>query len=93
MILYKELESGIDEEKMRHNVRPGLTGLAQINGRNFCDWNSRLQYDVKYVKTLSLFGDLKIIFSTVIKVLKGSGVSETRITPLNVERGDKLEDK
>ena len=92
-LLVNYLPFYIDEEKMRHNVRPGLTGLAQINGRNFCDWNSRLQYDVKYVKTLSLFGDLKIIFSTVIKVLKGSGVSETRITPLNVERGDKLEDK
>ena len=81
------------EEKIRHNVRPGLTGLAQINGRNFCDWDTRLQYDVKYVKNLSLFGDISIIFKTILKVLSRSGVSEKRITPLDEERRDRTEEQ
>ena len=81
-----------DEEKIRHDVRPGLTGLAQINGRNFCDWDNRLQFDIKYVKNLSLFGDIKIILLTVLKVLKRSGVSEKRITPLDEKRKHKMED-
>ena len=91
-LLIKYLPYYSDEEKQRHSVRPGLTGLAQINGRNFCDWDTRLQFDIKYVNNLSLFMDVAIVFSTILKVLKRSGVSEKRITPLDEERKNKLEE-
>ncbi len=63
------------EEKKRHNVRPGLTGLAQVNGRNNVDWDQRLKYDVEYVNNLSFLGDVKIIIQTIGKVLKGSDIA------------------
>lgn len=57
------------EEKLRHSVRPGLTGLAQINGRNLSSWNDRLENDVKYVKNITFLNDIKIIISTIKKVI------------------------
>ena len=78
-----------DEERKRHTVKPGLTGLAQVNGRNFLLWNGRLALDVTYAENITFINDLKIIFKTVAKVIKRSDVSETRITPLNVERTQK----
>ncbi|MDO5702343.1 MAG: sugar transferase [Lachnospiraceae bacterium] len=59
----------------RHEVRPGLTGYAQVNGRNKLDWDERFEYDVEYVDKLSFSGDIKIILDTVKKVLKGSDVT------------------
>ncbi|MBO6310755.1 MAG: sugar transferase [Oribacterium sp.] len=63
------------EERVRHSVRPGLTGLAQINGRNNLDWDERISLDVQYVKKITFLGDLKIIFQTVGKVLKRSDIA------------------
>lgn len=63
-----------DEEKHRHDIRPGLSGLAQINGRNALDWEQRFSYDLKYEKNISLFMDIKIIFKTVLKVLKKDNI-------------------
>lgn len=63
-----------EEESIRHNVRPGLTGLAQINGRNKLDWDERLKLDIEYVKTLSFINDVKIFLKTFVKVYKGSDV-------------------
>lgn len=63
------------EEKHRHDVRPGLTGLAQVKGRNFVGWDDRLSWDCKYVKDISFLNDLKIIFATVALVLKRSDVA------------------
>ncbi|MCH5154165.1 MAG: sugar transferase [Clostridiales bacterium] len=65
-----------DEERMRHNVRPGLTGLAQVNGRTAIGWDKRLSYDLSYVKNISLITDIKIILLTVKKVLKASDIVE-----------------
>lgn len=90
-LLVEYLPYYTEEEKHRHDVRPGLTGLAQINGRNFVEWDKRLAYDIQYVNDLSLWKDIKIVFSTVGKVLKRSGVAEKRITPLNIERKEKAE--
>lgn len=56
------------QERYRHCVRPGLTGLAQINGRNFISWNDIFRYDLEYVKNISFMGDVKIILKTVVKV-------------------------
>ncbi len=65
-----------EEEKHRHDVRPGLSGLAQVNGRNFVDWNRRLQFDIEYVNKITFFGDVKIIWMTIASVLKKSDVAE-----------------
>lgn len=64
------------EERLRHTVRPGLTGLAQVSGRNFLDWDSRLAKDVEYVKNLSFAMDLKVLRMTVAVVFKRSEVAE-----------------
>lgn len=63
------------EEKHRHDVRPGLTGLAQINGRNFVDWDHRLAWDCRYVKEISFRLDVEIIFRTAVQVLKRDDVA------------------
>ena len=63
------------ELRMRHDVRPGLTGLAQVNGRNNLGWDERFQYDVQYVKNLSFGLDVKIVLDTALKVLKHADVS------------------
>ena len=62
------------EERRRMDVRPGITGLAQIQGRNELPWNDRLAYDVRYVETMSFWGDLRILARTVGKVLRRDGV-------------------
>lgn len=64
-----------DEERHRHDVRPGLTGLAQVNGRNFIDWDHRLAFDVQYVKTITFIGDLSIILQTALKFVKKEDVA------------------
>ena len=70
-----------EEQKHRHDVRPGLTGLAQVNGRNALTWEKKFEYDVEYVRNVSLGLDIKIIFGTVKAVLKKDGISsETSVT-------------
>lgn len=64
------------EESLRHTVRPGLTGLAQVSGRNFLDWDRRLAKDVEYVKGLSFAMDMKVLLLTVKVVLGKSDVAE-----------------
>ena len=64
-----------EEEKKRHDVRPGLTGLAQVNGRNAVDWPKRFSYDVEYVNNISFIYDVKIILKTIGIVLKKSDVN------------------
>ncbi|MCK9472041.1 MAG: sugar transferase [Bacilli bacterium] len=61
-------------QKQRHNIRPGLTGLAQVNGRNSISWEKKIEYDIKYLNNISLWLDIKIIFKTIYKVLKKDGV-------------------
>ena len=65
-----------EEERHRHDVRPGLSGLAQIKGRNYLDWDSRLATDIEYVKNVSFALDISIIFKTIIKALKGESIAE-----------------
>lgn len=63
------------EEHHRHDVRPGLTGLAQINGRNNLTWEERFAYDLQYIKNITLWGDIKIIFGTVVAVFQRKDVT------------------
>lgn len=72
-LLVKYLPWYTEEEKHRHDVRPGLTGLAQVNGRNALGWEDRFAYDLEYVNHLTFLMDVKIIGMTVGKVLKRSG--------------------
>lgn len=64
-----------EKEKHRHDVRPGLSGLAQVNGRNFIDWNHRLDLDVQYVEKITFVGDISIILQTVLKSIKKQDIA------------------
>ena len=78
-----------EEERHRHDVRPGLSGLAQINGRNAISWESRFAYDIEYVNSITFIGDVKIIFATLIKAfIKREGISQGEARPksLHIER-------
>lgn len=75
-LLVKYLPLYNDEQKRRHEVRPGLTGLAQVKGRNSLTWEQKFEDDVKYVDSVSLSLDIKIIFRTVMTVLKREGISQ-----------------
>lgn len=73
-----------DTQARRHEVRPGLTGLAQVEGRNLVDWPQRLANDVHYVDTWTIGGDLKIIFRTVAAVVRRTGIAaEGEVTMSN----------
>lgn len=73
-LLIKYLPYYTAEEKIRHQVRPGLTGYAQVHGRNACVWEKRFQYDREYVEHLTFGMDCRILWRTVQKVLKGSDI-------------------
>ena len=64
-----------DEQRKRHTVRQGLTGLAQINGRNNMTWEQKLEYDLEYIENITFWGDVKIILKTVKKVFVRDGIS------------------
>ena len=64
-----------DEERHRHDVRPGLTGLAQIHGRNLLNWEDRFKYDIDYTKDITVLNDLNIILKTMIKVFKREDIA------------------
>lgn len=70
-----------EEQRKRHNVRPGLTGYAQVNGRNAISWEEKFKLDVEYISNITLVGDIKIIFGTVLSILRREGISsETSVT-------------
>jgi len=75
-LLPKYLDLYTPEQARRHEVLPGITGLAQTNGRNTLDWENRFKLDVAYVDNWSLWLDLKILFATVEKVIKKDGISK-----------------
>ena len=88
-LLVKYLPYYTEEERHRHDVRHGLTGLAQINGRNLLNWEQRFALDLEYVQTISLKNDLKIIFRTFEKVFKRNDIAVGKshvIKNLDIER-------
>lgn len=86
----KYLDYYTPEERRRHEVRPGLTGLAQCKGRNNLSWEKKFAYDVWYVDNISMWLDIKIIFLTIAKVLKREGIGQGEQQPvsLHIERAD-----
>ena len=80
-LLVRYLPRYTEEQRRRHDVRPGLTGLAQVSGRNALSWDDKFKLDVEYVDNITLVGDIKIILATVKAVLKREGISsETSAT-------------
>ena len=75
-LLVEYLERYSDEQKRRHNVRPGITGWAQVNGRNTISWEEKFRYDVEYVDNLTFFLDVKIVFLTIKKIVVKEGISQ-----------------
>ncbi len=78
-----------DKERIRHCVKPGITGLAQVSGRNTIEWDARLQKDIEYVENVSFFLDVKIIVKTIKKVLLAKDIAnemESGILDLDMER-------
>ena len=90
----KYLDYYTPEERRRHTVRPGLTGLAQCKGRNNLSWEEKFAYDIEYVDNISLWLDVKILFWTVAKVLKREGIGQGEKQPvsLHIERANKIQD-
>ena len=84
-----------EEEHHRHDVRPGLTGLAQVSGRNNLTWEQKFSLDLDYVRKISFIQDVKILFLTVYKVFKREGIGQGESAPvsLSVERKDQVEVK
>ena len=80
-LLVKYLPRYNEEQRHRHDVRPGLTGHAQVNGRNAISWEEKFKLDVEYVHNITFLGDVKIIWKTAMSVLKREGISsETSAT-------------
>ena len=71
-----------EEQRRRHHVKPGITGWAQVNGRNSISWTEKFKLDVYYVEHLSFMLDIKILFLTVLKVVKREGVNQTEERPM-----------
>lgn len=73
-LLLRYLPYYTEEERLRHSVRPGITGLAQVNGRNLLNWEKRIQIDIEYVRNISFFLDCKIFFLTIKTVLLSENI-------------------
>lgn len=73
--LVRDMVFMTEEQRQRHNVRPGLSGLAQVSGRNAISWDRKLAIDLKYINSVSFFEDIKIVFLTVKKVFIHEGIS------------------
>lgn len=89
------LEYYNEEEKKRHSVKPGLTGLAQINGRNLSNWDERFKNDIEYVENISFTNDFKIILKTIKKVLLKEDVvarGEGKTLDFHIYRQQQLEE-
>lgn len=82
-----------EREQLRHTVRPGITGWAQVNGRNNVTWDQKLEHDAYYVEHLSFAMDIKVLFATIKNVLERKDVvvvPSTKAGKLNVERADRI---
>lgn len=86
-LLVKYLPLYNEEQKHRHDVRPGLTGLAQVNGRNAISWEKKFEYDVEYVRNISFLLDCRILLQTVTAVFKREGISSATDATMEAFKG------
>ncbi len=77
------------EQKHRHDVRPGLTGLAQVNGRNLISWEEKFNNDIKYINNITFIGDVEIIIKTAINVIKKDGINSETSATMEEFKGNK----
>lgn len=91
-LLVQYLQLYNDQQKRRHEVRPGLSGSAQVNGRNALSWEDKFSLDVEYVDSISFMGDCKIILLTIYKVFKHEGISSETTATMEAFRGTNLEE-
>lgn len=87
-LLFKYLPLYSEEQNKRHDVKPGITGWAQVNGRNNISWTNKFELDVYYVNHISFFLDLKIIGLTLLKVIKREGVNQNEDRPMQPFNGN-----
>jgi lipopolysaccharide/colanic/teichoic acid biosynthesis glycosyltransferase len=90
-LLIKYLPLYSKEQARRHEVRPGITGWAQVNGRNAISWEKKFELDVWYVDNISFLLDLKIIFLTIKKVLKREGISSDKSATMPPFTGNEIQ--
>jgi undecaprenyl phosphate N,N'-diacetylbacillosamine 1-phosphate transferase len=76
-----------ENQKHRHDVRPGLTGLAQVNGRNAISWEEKFDYDIKYIKNISFYLDIKLIVLTFLKVFRREGINKSKFVTMEKFKG------
>ena len=88
-LLVRYLDRYSPEQRRRHEVRPGVTGLAQVSGRNAIGWDEKFRLDVEYVDNRSLLLDLKILLLTVLKVVKRDGISDGETATMTEFMGNK----
>lgn len=88
-LLVEYLDLYNDEQKRRHNVKPGITGWAQVNGRNAISWEQKFEYDIWYVDNQSFLLDMKILWLTFLKVLKRSDISSSSSVTMEKFTGTK----
>ena len=81
-LLFKYLPLYNEQQRRRHEVRPGITGLAQVKGRNSITWNEKFKMDIYYIDNLSFKLDIKILWLTLIKVVKREGVNQSATRPM-----------
>ncbi len=87
-LLVRYLPLYSERQKHRHDVRPGLTGWAQVNGRNTLTWPQKFEYDVEYTEKVSFLMDIKILFMTVSNVLKREGISPEGAATMDFFKGE-----
>lgn len=90
-LLVRYIPRYTQEQRRRHDVRPGLTGLAQINGRNAISWEEKFKLDVNYVDNITFLGDIKILFGTVAAVFKRDGISSETSATMEEFMGSEVE--
>lgn len=87
-LLFKYIHLYNETQRRRHDVRPGITGWAQVNGRNSIEWNQKFIFDIYYVDNLSCWFDLRILWITLVKVLKREGINQRKDMPMQPFTGN-----
>ena len=90
-LLVKYLDRYSERQRHRHDVLPGLTGLAQVNGRNSISWNEKFELDLKYVDNITFMGDVKILLDTILKVVKRDGIHSEEAATMEEFMGNENE--
>jgi lipopolysaccharide/colanic/teichoic acid biosynthesis glycosyltransferase len=86
-LLFKYIPLYTDDQSRRHEVRPGITGWAQVNGRNSISWTRKFELDVSYVENISFSLDFKIFWLTILKIIQRDGINQSAERPMQPFNG------